>query len=173
MTNPEIFSSTGDVDELLGSGDERGSATNIDASAENSGNESVESVDSDNQIGPNSLVGDVDVTGLAGDVTGASNSGDVNTGNLTGNGVTDVVGGVQGGDVMGSVEDVTGGLSGDLGGVTSDLGDVTSSTGDVEPAQELSGQNELVGSQGPVGTVADTASGATGMVDDVTGGLGL
>lgn len=88
------------LEPLLGSGYDRGSATDVDASAENSGDESADAGGSDNRIGPNSLVGDVDVTGLA-------------------------------------------------------------------------GQNELVGSQGPVGTVAETAGGATGTVGDATGDLGL
>lgn len=173
--NPEIFSAVGDVDQLLGSGAGEGT-TNVDSSETNDSNESMNTVGSGNQVGPNSLVGDVDVQGVAGDVTGAANSGDVNAGNVVGNGVTDVVGGVDSavdGNAMGSLDGVTG----QVDDTTADLGGVTSMAGDIEPSQDVAGQAGLTapitGAEGPVGTVTDTVGGASGMADDVTGGLGL
>lgn len=175
MTSPEIFSAAGDVDKLLASGESQ-QTNNVEASDSNN---EMNTVASGNQVGPDSLVGDVEVTGVEGDVSGVNNSGDVNAGNVMGNGVTDVVGGATD-TVAGVAGHTVHGAAGELGGVVPEPSDVTSTVGSVEPVHDVattagSALPEPVGgvAEQPVDTVTDTVGGATAPVEDVTGGLGL
>ncbi len=169
MTNPDVFSSLGDVDEMLrpaeaSSTEETNNSTEMSEDATGSNNP----VASGNELQVDDLVGDID----AGGITGAANSGDVNAGTVAGNGVTDVVGDVQ--DTVGGVGDIAG--AGDITGGMQDFGGVTPETGDVTNAQPLENTSDLggagdlsapvTGSENPTGAVGDVAS-------DLTGGLGL
>lgn len=167
MPTPEIFSSLGDVDQMLRPA-ETTNTTEMSEEATGSNNP----VGSGNGFEFDGLVGDIN----AGDISGISNSGDVNAGNVSDvvGGVTDTVGGVQGGDVMGGlgdisgVGDITGGLQ-DLGGVMPEVGDITNAL-PVEGMTDLAPQSGLTapvtGAEGPVSAVENTA-------DDLTAGLGL
>ncbi|WP_304611171.1 MULTISPECIES: IniB N-terminal domain-containing protein [unclassified Saccharopolyspora] len=192
MTTPDIFGPLGDVDSML-----RGEASSTEDSnnstemtrTEDGGNGNESPVGNGNGNG-NEVIGDVNT----GDISGVA--GDLNAGNIAGNGVTDVVGGVQdavggvqGGDVAGQLDgltgqvgdiaggDVTGGLQ-DLGGVAPDVQDVTGGLpvgdvagGDVAGGDVAGGMTDLTapltGAEGPVGEEAG------GGLHDVTGGLGL
>ncbi|WP_243792141.1 hypothetical protein [Saccharopolyspora gloriosae] len=176
MATPEIFTSLGDVEDML-----TPTTRTTDAeSTDNSGNStemsrSEDTAFSDNQAG--APVGNGNEVGLVGDINTGDISGltgDLNAGNVAGNGVTDVVGGLE--DTVGGVQggDLTGGLQ-DLGGVdggdvTGQLEDVTGSlpvddvVGGVAPMADLTAP--LTGADGPVG-------GVEGTLGDLTGGLGI
>lgn len=190
MTTPDIFGALGDVDSMLDS--EASSSTNSTNSSEmtrsehgGTGNESPAGNGNGNG---NEVVGDVNT----GDISGVA--GDVNAGNVVDNAATDVVGGVedtvggvQGGDVAGQLDDlggdvnsiagagdVTGELS-DLGGAAPAIDDVTGGlpVGDVAGGEATGGMPQtdlstpLTGSDGPIGGEAD------GDLADMTGDLGL
>ncbi|WP_406692748.1 hypothetical protein REH65_14020 [Saccharopolyspora sp. ID03-671] len=130
MPTPEIFSSLGDVDEMLRpaeASNTENSSTEDSHSQDVSG--SMNPILSGNELQFDHLVGDLNTAGVAGDLNGASQSGDVNAGNVAGNGVSDVVGGVH--DPVGADLDQVGGLS-----EVTDLGDV---------APEISGADPLGG----------------------------
>lgn len=167
MPTPEIFSSSGDVDEMMRPTEEN-TTNNMETSEDTTGSNNP--LGSGNEFQFDGLVGDISVD----DISGVNNSGDVNAGNVAGNGVTDVVGGVEGGDVMGELGDVagagdvTGGLQ-DLGGVMPEVGGATNAL-PVDGMTELAPQGELMapitGAEGPAGAVQNTA-------EDLTGGLVL
>ncbi|MEY8041844.1 hypothetical protein [Saccharopolyspora cebuensis] len=165
MPTPELFSALGDVDSVLPS-----AGTEASSSEDTTGSNNP--VGSGNDIQAEGLVGDIST----GDVTGVA--GDLNLGNVAGNGVTDVVGGVedvvadtgvtgQVGDIVGG-GDITGGLEG-VGDVVPEVGDVTGAL-PTEVVGELAPQGDLTapvtGAEGPVGAVGST-------VGDLAGGLGL
>ncbi|WP_344929922.1 hypothetical protein [Saccharopolyspora gregorii] len=188
MATPEIFTALGDVEGLLSPT----ARTTDEQSTENSGNStetsrSEDSTGSDNQLG--APVGNGNDVGLVGDINTGDISGltgGLNAGNVAGNGVTDVVGGledtvggVQGGDLTGGISDLTGAgdLTGGLdlggvdgGGVMGSVQDVTGElpiddvVGGVAPMADLTAP--LTGADGPVG-------GVEGTVEDLTGGLGI
>lgn len=172
MPTPDIFSSLGDVDQMMrpseaGNTEQTISTTETSEDANGSNNP----VGSGNEFQLDRLTGDIN----ASDISGLNNSGDVNAGNVAGNGVTDVVGGVtdtvggvEGGDVMGAVEggDVMGGL-GDVAGGLQDLGGVMPEVGDVTNALPVEGMTELA----PQGSLMAPVTGADGPVGGTAGDL--
>lgn len=156
LNTDQILSATGDIDETLLSGGgngQEGDQKQVDNSQDNS----QQSSESNTDVNVQDLVGDVNAAGITGGVTGLANSGDVNAGNVAGNGVTDVVGGVEG-----TAGDVTSGVMPEVGDVTSALpieDTLSPQGGDV-----MAPVSNAV--DGTVGQVQDTAG-------DVTGGLGL
>lgn len=136
MPTPEIFSSLGDVDEMLRpaeASNTESSSTEDSHSHDVSG--SMNPALSGNEFKLDHLVGDLNTAGVAGDLNGISQSGDVNAANPAGNGVSDVVGGVH--DPVGADIDQVGGLHG-LGDVTGlhDLGDVAPGISGADPLQD-------------------------------------
>lgn len=188
LATPEIFSQLGDVDEMLRGADASYSEqTRTSEDSNNSTDNSEQIVGSGNQT-PVGSGNETQISGLVGDV----NTGEVNAGNVAGNGVTEVVGGVsdtvgglEGGDTMGRLGDVAG--AGDVTGGVSDVAQSMTDTGEVTSALPVdtgavSGQLDdvtggITGADGPVGSIAgdvtggDTAGEATG--GDLAGDLAL
>lgn len=189
MATPEIFTSLGDVEDML-----TPTARTTDAeSTDNSGNStemsrSEDTTASDNQVG--APVGNGNEVGLVGDINTGDISGltgGLNAGNVAGNGVTDVVGGledtvggVQGGDLTGQLSDITG--AGDLTGGLQDLGGVDGGdvTGQIEDVTGSLPVDDLVGGVAPMADLTAPLTGADGpvggvegTVSDLTGGLGI
>lgn len=175
------FTSLGDVDEMLRPS-ESGETENSNNSTENTESQDTQAsnnpVGSGNELQFDSLTGDINAAGVAGDINGLENSGDANLGTIAGNGVTDAVGGIQGGDTLGQLGDVAG--AGDLTGGLSDLGGVSPVAEDVSGALPVEAPQELAantmapitGAEGPAGQVEDTVGGLTSGDQDL-GGLGL
>ncbi len=181
------FTSTADPAELLGPSEGSnadGSETSSESSESQTAQGSNNTIGSGNELQVDQLVGNVNAAGVAGDINGVQDTGDANLGNIASNGVTDAVGGIQGGDTMGQLGDIagagdiTGGLS-DLGGVTPEAGDVTGAL-PVEAPQDLAantmapvtGPGPIGAAEGPIGTADDTIGDLTSGAQDL-GGLGL
>ncbi|MEV4645125.1 hypothetical protein [Saccharopolyspora sp. NPDC049357] len=180
MPTPDIFSSLGDVDQMMRSSEDGSTeeTTNTTETSEDTTG-SNNPVGAGNEFQLDGLVGDIN----AGDISGITNNGDVNAGNVVGNGVTDVVGGVtdtvggvEGGDVMGGLGDIagagdiTGGLQ-DLGGVMPEVGGVMPEVGDVTNALPVEGMTDLAPAGSLMAPVTGAESPVEGTAGDLAGGL--